>query len=357
MTSLPPSSFNTAAVRTEQEEVDKFRCPDCGTAVPVQNKTLHSLRCKNRGNNKKDDEGGLRPRHVGWERLRGSLSVAHRGPEENDGGNGGGSSRGVEEGDSDDRVDVDDVVGVGADIGEITTEAKAKKSREADIDSGKDDIVAIGSQDDNDANGDTTDTNEQPLPSSHSGSSSSHHQRQQGGRQNGENTDTRMMCQFCNLKYPLWQIVDHSEACGSRTDICRNCNHYVRLKDMWRHRESGCQVAVTGPASNHYSSNSPPHHYYSNNSTHSAHQGQGDARGGAAAAAEGEDYMEGVRREFRNWQEGETPDPERLIALGRSAASRMRDRFDGLPQQTRRAVGYAAAATAAVAALGILYRR
>lgn len=55
-------------------------------------------------------------------------------------------------------------------------------------------------------------------------------------------------CEYCDLPVAMIQLENHSLDCGSRTDVCEVCLHYVRLRDMKRHRDSNCSIASTGSA-------------------------------------------------------------------------------------------------------------
>ncbi|XP_072249154.1 XIAP-associated factor 1 [Leuresthes tenuis] len=42
-------------------------------------------------------------------------------------------------------------------------------------------------------------------------------------------------CQFCELEVPWKELEDHLLVCGSRTELCRDCGCYVRLRDQQEH--------------------------------------------------------------------------------------------------------------------------
>lgn len=42
-------------------------------------------------------------------------------------------------------------------------------------------------------------------------------------------------CQFCELELPFKELHEHSLACGSRTELCRDCGRYVTLRDQPGH--------------------------------------------------------------------------------------------------------------------------
>ncbi|XP_034459899.1 XIAP-associated factor 1 [Hippoglossus hippoglossus] len=49
-------------------------------------------------------------------------------------------------------------------------------------------------------------------------------------------------CQFCDLELPWKQLEEHCLVCGSRTELCRDCSRYVRLRDQPEHA-STCPAA------------------------------------------------------------------------------------------------------------------
>ncbi|XP_040903220.1 XIAP-associated factor 1 [Toxotes jaculatrix] len=42
-------------------------------------------------------------------------------------------------------------------------------------------------------------------------------------------------CQFCELEMPWKELDGHCVVCGSRTNLCRDCNRYVKLRDQPEH--------------------------------------------------------------------------------------------------------------------------
>ena len=42
-------------------------------------------------------------------------------------------------------------------------------------------------------------------------------------------------CEFCNLDVSFHEFAEHQLVCGSRTDICSNCNQRVLLSKMNNH--------------------------------------------------------------------------------------------------------------------------
>ncbi|XP_019950527.2 XIAP-associated factor 1 [Paralichthys olivaceus] len=57
-------------------------------------------------------------------------------------------------------------------------------------------------------------------------------------------------CKFCDLELPWKKLAEHCLACGSRTELCRDCNRFVKLSDQPEHA-STCSSADnnTSPAS------------------------------------------------------------------------------------------------------------
>uniref|UniRef100_A0A3B3QGS4 TRAFD1/XAF1 zinc finger domain-containing protein n=1 Tax=Paramormyrops kingsleyae TaxID=1676925 RepID=A0A3B3QGS4_9TELE len=53
--------------------------------------------------------------------------------------------------------------------------------------------------------------------------------------QENECEDRLQCCQFCQLQLPFRNLAEHISACGSRTELCPDCNRYVKLQDMDRH--------------------------------------------------------------------------------------------------------------------------
>jgi len=55
-------------------------------------------------------------------------------------------------------------------------------------------------------------------------------------------------CEYCHLEFGAAVLDEHSNNCGTRTDVCDRCMHYVRLRDFRRHLDSGCTHGATGSA-------------------------------------------------------------------------------------------------------------
>ncbi|XP_029373315.1 XIAP-associated factor 1 isoform X2 [Echeneis naucrates] len=62
-------------------------------------------------------------------------------------------------------------------------------------------------------------------------------------------------CQFCELQLPWKQLDQHSLVCGSRTELCKDCNHYVKLRDQPDH---GSTCSATGNGSTPPQTSSTP---------------------------------------------------------------------------------------------------
>lgn len=45
-------------------------------------------------------------------------------------------------------------------------------------------------------------------------------------------------CDFCELDMPWKELQEHSLACGSRTELCRECGRYVTLRDQPDHSQT-----------------------------------------------------------------------------------------------------------------------
>ncbi|KAM9852797.1 XIAP-associated factor 1 [Aulostomus maculatus] len=43
-------------------------------------------------------------------------------------------------------------------------------------------------------------------------------------------------CQYCDLELPWKGLDEHSLVCGSRTELCKDCGHYVTLRDQPGHQ-------------------------------------------------------------------------------------------------------------------------
>ena len=65
---------------------------------------------------------------------------------------------------------------------------------------------------------------------------------------NSDNSELLVECEYCHTDVLMGELEEHSVACGSRTDVCELCMHYVRIRDMKRHRDFGCAVGSTGSA-------------------------------------------------------------------------------------------------------------
>ena len=50
----------------------------------------------------------------------------------------------------------------------------------------------------------------------------------------------QVSCDFCDLVLPLYNLLEHAEICGARTENCVKCLQLVRLRDMDDHIASGC---------------------------------------------------------------------------------------------------------------------
>ncbi|XP_022623363.1 XIAP-associated factor 1 [Seriola dumerili] len=53
-------------------------------------------------------------------------------------------------------------------------------------------------------------------------------------------------CQFCELELPSKELDGHCLVCGSRTELCKDCNRYVKLRDQPEHG-STCSANDTPP--------------------------------------------------------------------------------------------------------------
>lgn len=53
--------------------------------------------------------------------------------------------------------------------------------------------------------------------------------------QSDECVERLQTCQFCELELPWKELDKHCLACGSRTELCRDCGHYVKLSDKPQH--------------------------------------------------------------------------------------------------------------------------
>ncbi|XP_008300549.1 XIAP-associated factor 1 isoform X2 [Stegastes partitus] len=52
-------------------------------------------------------------------------------------------------------------------------------------------------------------------------------------------------CVFCELELPWKELDQHCLACGSRTELCRDCGRYVKLRDQPEH-DLTCSAAADG---------------------------------------------------------------------------------------------------------------
>ncbi|KAJ0237637.1 hypothetical protein HA466_0245800 [Hirschfeldia incana] len=50
-------------------------------------------------------------------------------------------------------------------------------------------------------------------------------------------------CEFCEFPLPAVDLAEHQEVCGNRTELCYQCNSYVRLREMFNH-ETKCPGSV-----------------------------------------------------------------------------------------------------------------
>ncbi|XP_074869914.1 XIAP-associated factor 1 [Carettochelys insculpta] len=56
-----------------------------------------------------------------------------------------------------------------------------------------------------------------------------------------ECNERALKCTFCELEMPFNKLQRHLEACGSRTELCWECNKYVMYKDLDKHKDV-CQI-------------------------------------------------------------------------------------------------------------------
>ncbi|KAI0498475.1 hypothetical protein KFK09_019362 [Dendrobium nobile] len=52
-------------------------------------------------------------------------------------------------------------------------------------------------------------------------------------------------CEFCEFPLPASDLLEHQEVCGNRTELCHNCNKYIRLRQLITH-EFYCQAHSNG---------------------------------------------------------------------------------------------------------------
>ncbi|XP_017346509.1 XIAP-associated factor 1 [Ictalurus punctatus] len=53
-----------------------------------------------------------------------------------------------------------------------------------------------------------------------------------------ECTERLQSCEYCQLDFPWSKLKEHVVACGSRTELCQDCNKYVTLKDQLQHAQT-----------------------------------------------------------------------------------------------------------------------
>lgn len=63
-------------------------------------------------------------------------------------------------------------------------------------------------------------------------------------------------CVFCELELPWKELDEHCLACGSRTELCRDCGRYVKLRDQPEH-ELTCSAADNHPSPPQTNSSAP----------------------------------------------------------------------------------------------------
>ena len=61
-----------------------------------------------------------------------------------------------------------------------------------------------------------------------------------------------VICSYCKLEVKAFDLPEHSEACGSRTDVCDKCNQRVLLKYMEDHHDNYCGKAIPEPSSHRH---------------------------------------------------------------------------------------------------------
>ncbi|XP_010544052.1 PREDICTED: XIAP-associated factor 1-like isoform X1 [Tarenaya hassleriana] len=60
----------------------------------------------------------------------------------------------------------------------------------------------------------------------------------------GEKCPQRIVtCEFCEFPLPALDLAEHQEVCGNRTELCYQCNSYVRLRESYNH-ETRCPGIV-----------------------------------------------------------------------------------------------------------------
>ena len=60
------------------------------------------------------------------------------------------------------------------------------------------------------------------------------------------------MCPYCQLEVKANEFDEHSDPCGSRTDVCDNCNQRVMLKFMEEHHRDYCGKSLPEPSSHRH---------------------------------------------------------------------------------------------------------
>uniref|UniRef100_A0AAY5ETA9 TRAF-type domain-containing protein n=1 Tax=Electrophorus electricus TaxID=8005 RepID=A0AAY5ETA9_ELEEL len=74
-------------------------------------------------------------------------------------------------------------------------------------------------------------------------------QQKLGDHETNECPERLRSCEFCELDLPVNSMKEHTVACGSRTELCPDCNQYVMLKDQLHH----AQICSSALAEKHYS--------------------------------------------------------------------------------------------------------
>uniref|UniRef100_A0A3Q1EZ73 XIAP associated factor 1 n=1 Tax=Acanthochromis polyacanthus TaxID=80966 RepID=A0A3Q1EZ73_9TELE len=64
-------------------------------------------------------------------------------------------------------------------------------------------------------------------------------------------------CVFCDLELPWKELDQHCLVCGSRTELCRDCGRYVKLRDQPEHQMT-CSAA-DGDSSPPLANSAPAH--------------------------------------------------------------------------------------------------
>ncbi|XP_075892939.1 XIAP-associated factor 1 [Nelusetta ayraudi] len=67
-----------------------------------------------------------------------------------------------------------------------------------------------------------------------------------GEHESDECVERLRKCDFCELDMPWKELQEHGLACGSRTELCRECGSYVTLRDQPDHSQT---CSSTGQAS------------------------------------------------------------------------------------------------------------